>query len=99
MTLFIIMNATDTAFQEAGVGNVVSQFVAPIFEGYAPETIHTIERTAWWIHIIGILVFLNYLFLFETFTHSSSVSKYLFWKFKTKRTIFQIQRRLPRKCN
>lgn len=62
MTLFIIMNATDTAFQEAGVGNVVSQFVAPIFEGYAPETIHTIERTAWWIHIIGILVFLNYLF-------------------------------------
>ena len=62
MTLFIIMNATDTAFQEAGVGNVVSQFVVPIFEGYAPETIHTIERTAWWIHIIGILVFLNYLF-------------------------------------
>ncbi|MBT4780229.1 MAG: (Fe-S)-binding protein [Polaribacter sp.] len=62
MTLFIIMNATDTAFQEAGVGNFVSQFVAPIFEGYAPETIHTIERTAWWIHVIGILVFLNYLF-------------------------------------
>ncbi|MDB4242275.1 (Fe-S)-binding protein [Polaribacter sp.] len=62
MTLFIIMNATDTAFQEAGVGNVISQFVAPIFEGYAPETIYTIERTAWWIHIIGILVFLNYLF-------------------------------------
>ena len=62
MSLFIIMNATDTAFQEAGVGNVVSQFVAPIFEGYTPETIHTIERTAWWIHIIGILVFLNYLF-------------------------------------
>ena len=62
MSLFIIMNATDTAFQEAGVGNVISQFVAPIFEGYTPETIHTIERTAWWIHIIGILVFLNYLF-------------------------------------
>ena len=62
MTLFIIMNATDTAFQEAGVGNIVSQFVAPFFEGYAPETIHTIERAAWWIHIIGILVFLNYLF-------------------------------------
>ncbi len=62
MSLFIIMNATDTAFQEAGVGNVVSQFVAPIFESYSPETIHTIERTAWWIHITGILVFLNYLF-------------------------------------
>ena len=62
MSLFIIMNATDTAFQEAGVGNIVSQFVTPFFEGYAPETIHTIERAAWWIHIIGILVFLNYLF-------------------------------------
>jgi heterodisulfide reductase subunit C len=62
MSLFIIMNATDNAFQEAGVGNIVSQFVAPFFEGYAPETIHTIERAAWWIHIIGILVFLNYLF-------------------------------------
>jgi len=62
MTLFIIMNATDTAFQEAGVGNIVSQFVVPVFQGYAPETIYTIERTAWWIHIIGILVFLNYLF-------------------------------------
>ena len=62
MSLFIVMNATDTAFQEAGVGNIVSQFVAPFFEGYAPETIHTIERAAWWIHIIGILVFLNYLF-------------------------------------
>ena len=62
MSLFIIMNATDTAFQEAGVGNVVSQLVAPIFESYSSETIHTIERTAWWIHITGILVFLNYLF-------------------------------------
>tara|TARA_B110000908_G_scaffold72220_1_gene87160 strand:+ start:34244 stop:35560 length:1317 start_codon:yes stop_codon:yes gene_type:complete len=62
MSLFIIMNATDTAFQEAGVGNIVSQFVAPIFESYSTETIHTIERTAWWIHITGILVFLNYLF-------------------------------------
>jgi heterodisulfide reductase subunit C len=62
MSLFIIMNATDTVFQEAGVGNVVSQLVAPIFESYSPETIHTIERTAWWIHITGILVFLNYLF-------------------------------------
>jgi heterodisulfide reductase subunit C len=62
MSLFIIMNATDTVFQEAGIGNVVSQFVAPFFESYSAETIHTIERTAWWIHITGILVFLNYLF-------------------------------------
>lgn len=62
MSLFIIMNSTDPVFQEAGVGNVVSQFIAPFFESYSPEMIHVIERTAWWIHITGILVFLNYLF-------------------------------------
>ena len=62
MTLFLTMNATDTAFQEAGVGNVISQFIAPIFDGFSPESLHTIERTAWWIHILGILIFLNYLY-------------------------------------
>lgn len=62
MSLFIIMNATDPAFQEAGVGNIISQFVAPWFSDFSPETLHVIERSAWWIHILGILVFLNYLY-------------------------------------
>ena len=62
MSLFLIMNATDTTFQEAGVGNVISQFIMPLFDGFSPEVIHTIERSAWWLHILGILVFLNYLF-------------------------------------
>jgi heterodisulfide reductase subunit C len=62
MTLFIVMNATDPDFQEAGIGNVVSQFVAPLFEGMSLDTIHIIERSAWWVHIIGILIFLNYLY-------------------------------------
>tara|TARA_B110000285_G_scaffold216975_1_gene264801 strand:- start:1024 stop:2340 length:1317 start_codon:yes stop_codon:yes gene_type:complete len=62
MTLFIVMNATDIAFQEAGTGNVISQFLVPVFDGFSPESIHVIERTAWWIHILGILLFLNYLF-------------------------------------
>ena len=62
MTLFLTMNATDTSFQEAGVGNVISQYLVPLFDGFSAETIHTIERTAWWIHILGILVFLNYLY-------------------------------------
>jgi heterodisulfide reductase subunit C len=62
MSLFLIMNATDTTFQEAGVGNVISQFIMPLFDGFSPEIIHTIERSAWWFHILGILVFLNYLF-------------------------------------
>jgi len=62
MTLFLVMNATDTAFQEAGIGNAISQFIAPLFDGFSSETIHIIERTTWWIHILGILIFLNYLY-------------------------------------
>ena len=62
MSLFIIMNATDTTFQQANIGNPISQFVAPFFDGYSPETLHTIERVAWWLHIVGILIFLNYLY-------------------------------------
>ena len=62
MSLFIIMNASDFAFQEAGIGNPISQFIAPLFNGVSPDTLHIIEQTAWWIHIVGILVFLNYLY-------------------------------------
>ena len=62
MTLFIIMNATDAPFQGAGIGNPISQFIAPLFDGFSPEVLHIIERTAWWIHILGILTFLNYLY-------------------------------------
>lgn len=59
MALFIIMNATDVQFQSMNSGNVISQFVAPWFEGLP---LHAIERTAWWLHIAGILIFLNYLY-------------------------------------
>lgn len=62
MTLFLTMNATDVPFQEAGVGNVISQFLSPFFDGFSAETLHIIERCAWWFHILGILVFLNYLY-------------------------------------
>ncbi len=61
MTLFLVMNASDLHFQEAGNGNVISQFLYPIFEGSA-DMAHIVERTAWWIHIAGILIFLNYLY-------------------------------------
>ena len=62
MSLFLVMNATDTAFQETGAGNIVSQFIAPWFSDFSPEALHTIEKSTWWVHIIGILVFLNYLY-------------------------------------
>lgn len=62
MTLFLVMNATDVAFQELNSGNVVSQYIAPFFSGYSESALHIIERSAWWFHILGILVFLNYLY-------------------------------------
>jgi heterodisulfide reductase subunit C len=62
MLLFLIMNATDVSFQQANTGNVISGFIAPLFTGFEAETLHIIERAAWWLHIIGILIFLNYLY-------------------------------------
>ena len=62
MSLFLIMNATDIHFQELNSGNPISQFLAPLFEGMSATTVHLIERSAWWIHIVGILIFLNYLY-------------------------------------
>ncbi|WP_323789411.1 (Fe-S)-binding protein [Psychroserpens sp.] len=62
MTLFLVMNATDIQFQTLDSGNIISQFITPWFDGLSESTIHLIERAAWWMHIIGILIFLNYLY-------------------------------------
>ncbi|MBT8304993.1 MAG: 4Fe-4S dicluster domain-containing protein, partial [Bacteroidia bacterium] len=62
MCLFLIMNATDNAFQVSGNGNIVSQYITPLFVGLSESSVHLIERSAWWLHIIGILIFLNYLY-------------------------------------
>ncbi|MGB3591990.1 MAG: (Fe-S)-binding protein [Nonlabens sp.] len=78
MCLFLIMNAADLAIQQGvASGNFtgeaaqhyiqagsfpVSQYIKPFFENLSFETLHTIERVCWWAHIIGILIFLNYLY-------------------------------------
>lgn len=62
MALFLIMNATDLKFQAMDSGNIISQYMAPWFSNFSESTIHIIERSAWWLHILGILVFLNYLY-------------------------------------
>lgn len=62
MTLFLVMNATDIPFQEMNSGNLISQYMAPWFAGFSEGTIVIIERSAWWLHILGILIFLNYLY-------------------------------------
>ena len=62
MSLFLLMNATDVNFQNMNNGNIISGFIYPLFENYSVETLHMLERTFWWMHIIGILLFLNYLY-------------------------------------
>jgi heterodisulfide reductase subunit C len=62
MSLFLIMNATDLHFQAMNSGNVISQYLNPLFSGLDLVQVEIIERTAWWFHIIGILAFLNYLY-------------------------------------
>jgi heterodisulfide reductase subunit C len=34
----------------------------PLFDGFSSNVVLIIERTAWWLHITGILCFLNYLY-------------------------------------
>ncbi|WP_127844974.1 (Fe-S)-binding protein [Psychroflexus aestuariivivens] len=73
MVLFLTMNATDYQLQlngaehyasEAGIAGAfpVSQYLLPIFDQMSNSTLIIIERAAWWLHIIGILIFLNYLY-------------------------------------
>ncbi|RXK86296.1 (Fe-S)-binding protein [Filimonas effusa] len=70
MSLFLTMNATDTILQERGYGHygehltgnfVISGWLQPLFTGLSSSALVAIERSCWWLHIIGILAFLNYL--------------------------------------
>jgi len=68
MTLFISMNTIDRNLQLQGsehyhdTGNfIISGMLAPIFNGVSANTLIIIERSCWWMHIIGIFAFLNYL--------------------------------------
>lgn len=62
MGLFLLMNATDVPFQQMNNGNIISKYIAGFFANTPETTLHIIERAAWWLHIIGILLFLNYLY-------------------------------------
>ncbi len=68
MSLLLIMNATDYNLQllnnehyPATGSFIISGQIAPLFNGLSEGTLIGIERFCWWIHIIGILAFLNYL--------------------------------------
>ena len=69
MLLFLTMNAADYQLQIAGAEHYVkaglfpvSQFMVPFIDELSVSSLLFIERAAWWLHIIGILVFLNYLY-------------------------------------
>ncbi len=69
MVLFITMNAADYTLQQARVEGYiiagtfpVSQYIAPLFSGMEISSVIVVERAAWWLHILGILFFLNYLY-------------------------------------
>ncbi|MDX5324621.1 MAG: 4Fe-4S dicluster domain-containing protein [Bacteroidota bacterium] len=62
MLALLTMNSAEANFEDTIAGPfAVSQFIAPLFEGMNQPTLHFIERFAWWIHILGIFAFLNYL--------------------------------------
>lgn len=61
MVLFLTMNAADQALH-AEVGPFwVSGAFTSLFAGMSAHSLEVIERTCWWLHIVGILAFLNYL--------------------------------------
>jgi heterodisulfide reductase subunit C len=69
MVLFLSMNATDSLLQQANLESYtnagsfpISQFLLPLFADLSVETLLLLERSFWWAHIVGILIFLNYLY-------------------------------------
>lgn len=68
MTLFLTMNSADRALQIKGAahyhetGNfLISGIIAPMMNGLSVTALVIIERSCWWLHILGIFAFLNYL--------------------------------------
>jgi ferredoxin len=69
MTAFLTMNAADQTLQARGSEHYFqtgsfyfSGLLKPLFCSMGTEKIILFERTGWWVHIIGIFAFLNYLY-------------------------------------
>lgn len=71
MTLFLLMNATDLHLQNIPGGFShfikagsfpISQYIEPLFNGMSNEMVMLLSEIFWWLHIAGILVFMNYLY-------------------------------------
>lgn len=71
MTLFLLMNASDLHLQNIPGGFShfikagsfpISQFLEPWFNGMSNELVLLLSEIFWWLHITGILIFMNYLY-------------------------------------
>ena len=71
MSLFLLMNASDLHLQNIPGGFShfikagsfpISQFIEPLFNSYSNEMVMLLSELFWWLHIIGILIFMNYLY-------------------------------------
>lgn len=70
MTAFLTMNAADYVLQTRDYGHfgevktgpfAISQFIAPVLNGFSNTALVIIERFTWWFHILGIMFFMVYL--------------------------------------
>jgi heterodisulfide reductase subunit C len=56
MGLFLTMNAADPASNF-----IISSWIKPFLTNLNEDQLHAIEQSAWWMHILGIYGFMNYL--------------------------------------
>ncbi|MCC7302734.1 MAG: (Fe-S)-binding protein [Bacteroidia bacterium] len=69
MTAYYFMNAADRSLYLMGnphysvdTGNLpLSGLLAPLLSGFSEQSLIIVERSGWWIHMVGILFFLNYI--------------------------------------
>lgn len=71
MIAFLTWNAADSVLRDRGIGHygelqgivpdfLISQFLKPLFSGFSDGALVGYERTAWWLHILGIMAFAVY---------------------------------------
>jgi heterodisulfide reductase subunit C len=68
MSLFLVMNAADLQLQQIGSEHYIktepfwiSQHIVGLISGINEGGLIFLERSCWWLHILGVLAFMNYL--------------------------------------
>lgn len=71
MVAFLSWNASDSVLRDRGAGHygalqgvvpdfLISQYLKPLFSNFSDTALTAYERTAWWLHILGIMAFAIY---------------------------------------